>query len=431
MVPNEWTCSVLIDALCRKGKIEEARLFFQSLIQKGIKMNEVVYTSIMDGLSKTGKFSDAQDLMQKMVSEGLVPDVHLYSSLVDGLCREKKLSEAMLLLDDMMQNGVQANAVTYNHSNTILIDRLLREFGPEGPKKIFNKMVVEGIKPDVFTYTVFIRSYCQEGRMEDAESMIVQMIDHGVCPSFVTYNTLIKGYANLGQVNQAFASFKSMVDNGCKPNTETYTLLLRMLLNKNTLDNIADNALIIWNRADMDVLEGLMEEVVKRQCTQDTNIYDCFIRCLCRFDRFEEAKSFLIKMQRANLVPSMDVYTCMIECSCRRKLLKEALAFLDSMTKNGYLPHLGSYRLIICALCEEGSFHTAKQVFGGILSKGYNFDEIVGKILIDGLLQIGNTADCSGLLLLMEEQNCRPSAAMYARLPGEVTIASEIQEIAT
>jgi hypothetical protein len=31
----------------------------------------------------------------------------------------------------------------------------------------------------------------------------------------------------------------------------------------------------------------------------------------------------------------------------------------------------------------------------------------------------------------MEEQNCRPSAAIYARLKSEITVASEVQEIAT
>jgi len=291
-------------------------------------------------------------------------------------------------------------------------------------------MVVAGIKPDVFTYTVFIRSYCQEGRMEDAESMMVQMIDHGVCPNLVTYNTLIKGYANLGQVSQAFSSYKSMVDNGCKPNEESYTVLLELLLKKNSSGDIVANFVNVWKIADMKVLNGLLEELLKLQSTPASYIYDCFIRCLCRFDRLEEAKSFLTGMQSANLTPSEDVYTCIIECCCRLKLLKEALGFLDTMAKNGYLPHLESYRFIICALCEEGSFHTAKSIFGDILSKEYNCDEIVWKILIDGLLQRGNTADCSSLLSFMEEQNCRPSAAIYARLTGEITVAS-VQEIAT
>jgi len=267
--------------------------------------------------------------------------------------------------------------------------------------------------------------------MEDAESMMIQMIDHGVHPNLATYNTLIKGYANLGLVSQAFSSFKNMVDNGCKPNDESYTVLLGLLLKKNSYHDLVTNSINVWKIVDIKVLKELLEEVIKLQCTSASYIYDCFIRCLCKVDRLEEAKSFLVGMQSANLTPSEDVYTCMIECCYRMKLLKEALRFLDSMVERGYLPRLESYRFIICALCEEGSFHTAKSIFGDMLSKEYNCDEIVWKILIDGLLQNGNTADCSRLLSFMEEQNCHPSSAIYARLTSEITVASEAQEIAT
>jgi pentatricopeptide repeat protein len=55
----------------------------------------------------------------------------------------------------------------------------------------------------------------------------------------------------------------------------------------------------------------------------------------------------------------------------------EALRFLDSMIESGYLPHIESYRHIICSLCEEGSIKIAKQVFCDMLTKEYNYDEIV------------------------------------------------------
>jgi pentatricopeptide repeat protein len=108
----------------------------------------------------------------------------------------------------------------------------------------------------------------------------------------------------------------------------------------------------------------------------------------------------------------------------------EALTFLDSMIESGYLPHIESYRHIICSLCEEGSIKTAKQVFGDMLSKEYNYDEIVWRILIDGLLQKGNVSECSSLLSVMDEQDCRPSDALYARLTGKIIVANDVQETA-
>jgi pentatricopeptide repeat protein len=136
------------------------------------------------------------------------------------------------------------------------------------------------------------------------------------------------------------------------------------------------------------------------------------------------------EMQSANLTPGEDVHTSIIGCCCRLKMPTEALTFLDSMIKSGYLPRIESYRHIICSLCEEGSIKTAKKVLGDMLLEEYNYDEIVWKILIDGLLRKGNAAECSILLSVMEEQDYRPGDALYAKLTGKVTIANDAHGVA-
>jgi pentatricopeptide repeat protein len=256
--------------------------------------------------------------------------------------------------------------------------------------------------------------------------MIVQMVDRGVFPNLVTYNTLIRGYANLGLVSQAFSTFEVMVGKGWKPNEDSYTVLLRLVVKKSSSDNSVD----IWKIADMKDLQVLLEDITERQLPLAADIYSCFIRCLCRVDRLEEAKHFFMGMQNANLTPSEDVYTSIIDCCCRLKILTDALTLLDSMTKSGYLPHLESYRIIISSLCEGGNFRTAKEVFGDLLLKESNYDEIVWKILIYGLLQKGSVAEFSSLLSVMKEHGYQPSNTINAMITGEITVTNEVQEIA-
>ena len=89
---------------------------------------------------------------------------------------------------------------------------------------------------------------------------------------------------------------------------------------------------------------------------------------------------------------------------------------IDNMVKAGELPHLENFIMLICGLYDKGNTKQAAAAFSSLLRCGYNNDEIVCKILIDGLLKRGLVDSCSELLKIMENNDCHPSPHTYSTL---------------
>ncbi|XLV03349.1 hypothetical protein S245_017686, partial [Arachis hypogaea] len=49
ITPNVHTYSILIDGLCKEGKIKDAKSVLAVMAKHGVKPNVVTYNSLMDG----------------------------------------------------------------------------------------------------------------------------------------------------------------------------------------------------------------------------------------------------------------------------------------------------------------------------------------------------------------------------------------------
>ncbi|KAJ6693246.1 hypothetical protein OIU85_004050 [Salix viminalis] len=53
--------------------------------KSAVKPNLVVYTILIDGMCKCGKLKDARVLFSRLTVEGFQPDVHTYTVLIGGI----------------------------------------------------------------------------------------------------------------------------------------------------------------------------------------------------------------------------------------------------------------------------------------------------------------------------------------------------------
>ena len=84
-----------------------------------------------------------------------------------------------------------------------------------------------GVRPNVVTFTILIRSYCKNKNMSAAMSVLDVMRESGLRPDDRTYNTLIQGWIELKNMDRAMDLFKKMKRNKrvC-PDVVTYNLLI-------------------------------------------------------------------------------------------------------------------------------------------------------------------------------------------------------------
>ncbi|KAJ6798473.1 putative pentatricopeptide repeat-containing protein isoform X1 [Iris pallida] len=392
--------------------LKKLLLFLMILIN--IKANEVIYNALIHGQCKKGEIDAALSTLEKMVSAGCLPDSYTYNALIGGFFSEKKLTEAMSIVNDMVERGVEPTVVTYN----ILINGMVKKGDLGDAKRIFEQMVSSGCKPDACTYTIFIHAYCSEGNVEEAENVIEGMIKAGISLDVVAYNSFIDGCGNMGLLDKAFSALKRMADAAYEPNYQTYSIFLKHLFKRNHAEKIAVSAAEIW-KVHVDTILELLDQMIAYGLTLCISNYQVLVAELCRRGRLEEARILVSRMKESGLSLNEAIYTSLINCCCSLQLYREASTYLYSMIGHGYLPHIRSYQLLLSGLCDHGNVEKAKLVFSYLLGRGYNFDEIVWTILIDGLLKKDHFHAFSEMLSIMEERQCSPSPETYALLRKE------------
>jgi tetratricopeptide (TPR) repeat protein len=127
--------------------------------------------------------------------------------------------------EKMIDDGIKPDIVTYN----ILINR-----APDcgTAKKWLDAMAKDGIKPDIVTYNTLIN---KAPDYDTAKELKEKMIDDGIKPDIVTYNKLIH---KAPDYDTAKGWLDTMVKNGIKPSINTYCNLFTKDLSHQLPDDI-------------------------------------------------------------------------------------------------------------------------------------------------------------------------------------------------
>jgi pentatricopeptide repeat protein len=80
-------------------------------------------------------------------------------------------------------------------------------YGRKGQMKeasrLFSEMKCSGVKPDIVTYNIFIKSYVANAMFEEAIDLVRYMVAQGCKPNERTYNSILQGYCRHGRMVEA------------------------------------------------------------------------------------------------------------------------------------------------------------------------------------------------------------------------------------
>ncbi|KAL5127635.1 Pentatricopeptide repeat-containing protein [Glycine soja] len=122
LFPNIITVNIMIDRLCKAERLDEACSTFLGLDHKVCTTESVTVCSLIDGLARHGKLNDAYMLYEKMLDsggfsketynlfyemkeQGLHLDTYAYNIVIDGFCKSGKVNKAYQLLEEMEDKG--------------------------------------------------------------------------------------------------------------------------------------------------------------------------------------------------------------------------------------------------------------------------------------------------------------------------------------
>ncbi|CAI0546883.1 unnamed protein product [Linum tenue] len=254
------------------------------------------------------------------------------------------------LVDEMTENGFPTTARTFN----ILICTC-------GEAGLARRVVERFIQSKTFNYRPFKHSYnaiicsllgVRHYRLIDWVHQ--KMLGQGLYPDVLTYNVIMCAKYRLGELGQVWRMVDDMVRNGFSPDFHTYNIILHVLGKANR--PIAAHKLLIHMKE-----EGIDPCVLH---------YTTLMDGLSRAGNLQACEWFLDAMKKNGCLPDVVCYTVIITSYVVAGEFEKAQAMFDDMTAKGQLPNAFTYNSMIRGYCMAGNYKVAISMLKEMESKG-------------------------------------------------------------
>lgn len=217
LVPDKELVEVLFDCLCQVGKLEDARKCMESLQKVGFT-DPLSYSLLIRALCRRGKLEEALALANDVTEDRSTLDHYVYGSLVHGLLQKGQIDEALARIDSMKRAGVNPTVHVY----TSLISHFCKEKQMEKALGILKTMWEERCHPTIVTYSALIHGYMNVGNVVEAQRLFLRMRMKGPFPDFRAYSMLIAGLSEMGKSEAALHCLSEMLEDGIVPSTVNF-----------------------------------------------------------------------------------------------------------------------------------------------------------------------------------------------------------------
>ncbi|KMT05259.1 hypothetical protein BVRB_7g173990 [Beta vulgaris subsp. vulgaris] len=234
--PDACTYNIMINACRVQDDMVGAWELFDEMRNRGIRPNEVTFSTLITGLCRSLKVNEALKLKKDMFKVyNVEPTSYVYASLIKGLCEIKELSLAFQLKDEMLERNIQVDSAIY----TTLITGLFKVGRNNEVYVVLEEMKSKGCIPDTATYNALIAGHCAEKHFDLALRSLNEMEEKTFKPDVISYNVLIKAYFKEGKIKEAIDLFEDMPRRGCKPDVVSYRIVVQGLLSGMQLKEVA------------------------------------------------------------------------------------------------------------------------------------------------------------------------------------------------
>ncbi|KAJ0013389.1 hypothetical protein Pint_21886 [Pistacia integerrima] len=411
---NIYTCSILLNALCKEGKVEKAEEILETEMENGFVPNEVVFTTIVNGYCQRGDMNRAILTIERMENRGLRPDCITFNSLIDKFCEMREMDEAERWVKKMVDKGVSPNLETHNS----LIDGYGWMGLFERCFQILEEMENHGLKPNLVSYGSLINCMCKDGKLLEAEIVVRDMEGRGIFPNAQIYNMLIDGSCIVRSIKDAFRFLDEMVKSKMVPTLVTYNTLINGLCKMGRLIEAEDLLLqitkiglspnvITYNSlisgysktGNAQKCLELYENMKKLGIEPTLKTYQPLI-IGCSEEGIVTVEKLLSEMLETNLAPDLPVYNALMHCYVLHRDLQKILALHSEMVDRGIhpdkarglIPKADTYNILIKGYCELNYFVGAYIWYRETLENGFlpSFgicNELIAGLKRDGRLE--------------------------------------------
>ena len=215
----------IIDMYGKCGSISNARNVFDRLQTK----NVVSWTAILAAYFQNGCFEEALNFFLEMEVEGLMPNEYTFAVLLNSCAGISALGHGKLLHARIKKSGFGDHIIVGN--------ALINMYSKSGSIEAANKVFLQMIYRDSFTWSSMICGLSHHGLGREALVVFQEMLAAKECPQYVTFVGVLSACAHLGSVQEGFYYLNHLMkQTGIKPGVEHYTCVVGLLCKAGQLE---------------------------------------------------------------------------------------------------------------------------------------------------------------------------------------------------
>ncbi|KAK7413036.1 hypothetical protein VNO78_04871 [Psophocarpus tetragonolobus] len=409
---DDFVCSSVISGFCRVEKPELAFEFFKNVTDCGrLRPNVVTCTALVGALCKMGRVGEVFGLVKWMEREGLGLDVVLYSAWACGYVEEKVLGEVFGRMKEMVEKGIGHDFVSY----TVLVDGFSKLGDVDKSLTFLAKMIKEGHRPNKVTYSAIMSAYCKKGKVEEAFGVFESMKGLGIELDEYVFVILIDGFGRQGDFNKVFGLFEEMERSGISPSVVAYNAVVNGLskhgrtseadeLSKNVAKDVITYSTLLHGYTEEGNIPGILQtkrQIEEAGISMDVVMCNVLIKALFMMGTFEDVYALYKGMPEMDLVPNSVTYCTMIDGYCKVGKIDKALEVFDEFRKTLIISHV-CYNSIINGLCKNGMAEMAIEVLLELNHEGLELDIGTLRMLIKTVFEENNTKEALDLVYRIE-----------------------------
>ncbi|CAN4079795.1 unnamed protein product [Withania somnifera] len=323
--PSGKSLNALIWVLCKKNC--DLRIVLQVLVKSqlmNIWVEESTFKILIRALCRIGKANNAVDLLNLMVDSGFDLDGKVCSLILSTMPQPSwGVLEEMSKLGYSPKRVDLCNVIRFYLKNGKGVDAL----------EVLNKMKMSGMVPDTVCYNLVLNGLILEGEYSKADQVFDELLVLGLVPNIVTYNVYINGLCKQNKVDEALRILGCMEELGCKPEMNTHHTIVEALCRSGML--------------------SFAKQAFGQMKLKGSDTYGILINCMIRNGEGDEAYNLLHEMVGMGFIPQSITFDGLIHFLCQRGLFSEVMELLSIMVTNNVVPGITTWVAFVQALSSQ------------------------------------------------------------------------------
>ncbi|XP_052171272.1 pentatricopeptide repeat-containing protein At5g48730, chloroplastic [Diospyros lotus] len=354
--------------------------------------NSGIYIKLIVMLGKCKQSEKAHSLFQAMVDEGCVVNCESYTALLSAYSRSGLFDRAFSILEHMKNiPDCKPDIQTYS----IFIKSCLQVFAFDKAESLLSDMASEGIKPNTVTYNTLIDAYGKARKFAKMESILVEMLREGHCePDVWTMNSTLRAFGSSGQIETMEKCYEKFQRAGIQPSIKTFNILLDSYGKTGNYEKMSavmaymqkyhfSWTLVTYNividafgRAgdikQMEFLFRLMQsERIKPNCVTLCSL----VRAYGQARKAEKIGGLLRFIENSDVTLDVVFFNCLVDAYGTMGCFVEMKGVVEMMQKKGCTPDRITYRTMLKAYSLGGMTTHAKELQNSLASMDKNLLE--------------------------------------------------------